>query len=168
MYNLLPPADRSALRLGKLIDDYNRKGLHSEVGDVRTDILEKYGERGLNISHLISSGDIQYLLDEIENSSEEEKKEVFYHWSEQYNRFALFLSPAELENENEIRTKIKNIIKSTPKDYILIHMIGSTEDIDKLNILINRFFSDDFKYENQQSTISEIGFCNNIKIKVSF
>lgn len=168
LYDLLPPADRSALRLGKLIDDYNRKGLHSEVGDVRTEILEKYGERGLNISHLISSGDIQDLLEDVGSSSEEVKKEIFYQWSEQYNTFALFLSPTELENESEIKKKLKNMIKNTPKDYILIHMIGSTEDIDNLNALFNRFFSVDFKCEGQQSTISELGFCKNIKIKIHF
>jgi len=166
----LSEADRSAMYEGKSMLDLSKRGLHSDVNKIREEVKEKYGFRGLNISYIISTGDINFLLDEIDNlRNKKEVLKVFNWWADNYQDVSFLISREDL-SEDFITERIVNICKLMKRNYILIHFSSNLDEAQKIQVLITDLFEKGkvVKYKTIEMNISDIGFCKVLNMIIYF
>ncbi len=162
--------DRSIMYEGKSMLDLYKRGLHSEANKLKKEVKERYGNRGLNIVNIITSGDINHLLDEISDfSNKENVLEIFDDWAENYVDIALLLSKENL-NKDYIKQNILELAKSLKKDYIIIHFASNYTDVENAQDMINNLLINDkiIAYESIITNSEDVGFCKMLHVIIKF
>lgn len=155
---------------GKSMLDLYKRGLHSEANKLKKEVKERYGNRGLNIVNIITSGDINHLLDEISDfSNKENVLEIFDDWAENYVDIALLLSKENL-NKDYIKQNILELAKSLKKDYIIIHFASNYTDVENAQDMINNLLINDkiIAYESIITNSEDVGFCKMLHVIIKF
>ncbi|MBI3031991.1 hypothetical protein HYY69_00830 [Candidatus Woesearchaeota archaeon] len=172
LYNMLPQVDQPIMLQGKSMINLIDKGLHSDSDVIKATVEEKYGQRGLNIVNMLTTKNIQEVLDEIETEKITQQKDFekkFNDWAYNYDSLAVLVSPSELTNTKNVNSKIMAIAKSTRKNYILINISGKMEDCTQLINTISQLKENkELKYENFTYDISDSGFCKSLRGKIIF
>ena len=166
----LSVTDRSIMYEGKSMLDLYKRGLHSEADRIKKDVKEYYGNRGLNIVNIITSGDINHLLDEINDFSNKENViGIFDDWAENYVDIALLLSKENL-NKDYIKQKIIEMAESLKKDYIIVHLASNSSDVEDTQDMINNLLRKDriIVYESITTNIEDVGFCKTLHVIIKF
>ena len=172
LYNMLPQVDQAIMLQGKSMITLINKGLHSDSDIIKGTVEEKYGQRGLNIVNMLTTKNIQEVLEEIETEKTTQQKDFekkFNDWVYNYGSLAVLVSPIELSDDKIVKSKIMAIAKSTPKNYILINISGKIEDCTQLiNIISQLKENKELKYEKFIYDISDSGFCKSLMGKIIF
>ncbi|MCX6821812.1 MAG: hypothetical protein NTW30_03465 [Candidatus Aenigmarchaeota archaeon] len=170
LYKLLPPQDQAIMLQGKAMTDLINKGLHGDSEQIKNSVEDKYGYTGVNIVNMITTGDIQYLLEEIADSTDSKycvKK--FNEWVSKYGCISALVPPFELSNPEKIKTKIKEISKKAIKDYILVNLSGKMEECTELlNLISDMKKNEELNYSNIKTDISDSGFRKSLRVKINF
>ncbi|GBE56305.1 hypothetical protein BMS3Bbin16_00507 [archaeon BMS3Bbin16] len=164
----LPTTDKSIMIQGWAMLNLISRGLHSESDKIKVDIQSRYGRRGINIVNILTTGDIDYLIDDITDlSNKDEVLKVFNWWAENYEKVALLINPDD--TKEELKEKIIKISSSLVKDYILIHSTGNFLEIQKNSKILSELFENGIiKYETIDVHIYDSGLCKALKAKVQF
>ena len=171
LYELLPQVDKAIMLQGKSMIDLINKSLHGDSDEIKINVEERYGKRGLNIVNMITTGDIHYLLEEIgEKQDKSWCEKQFNDWAYYYDNVALLVRPNELTEPSKIKERIVKLSKATPKDYALINLSGKMEDCTNLLNLIVSLKEEDKKlfYKHITHDISDSGFCKSLRVKLVF
>lgn len=146
--------NRACLIAGRQILNYWQKGLTEPGKEVRKSIEETYGEEGLKVLNMMTTRDVEYVvedMEDIENMSDDDIQQRFNEWISDYNKFSKRVTVPEIRDDgSQVKEDIIELSKETPKDFIVLHISASTEDIMKLNGLIT-----DLK-ENERLSYSEL------------
>lgn len=170
MFNLLPIADQAIILQGKSMVDLISRGLHGDSDEIKNNVEDRYGQRGLNIVNMLTTKDIQYLLDELaEQFNAKDCERKFNEWALQYDSIAVLVSPVDFKDLDKIKARIKNSSKNNIKNYTLVNLSGKMEDCTKLLQLVSDMKTcQELKYNEMAPDISESGFCKSLRIKISF
>jgi len=169
LYSIVSPEKKKAMRMGKRINDFNKKGLHDKAEEYKQKTKEKFGDWGIKIVNMMDSGDIQLILDDINDLPNEREKEEFDKWVSEYRDIVSFISPADLENKTELKQEISDLAQRTPKDFIILHMMGSSEEVAELiNFNQNEVVNEILKCEECLTSSSELGFHDTVRIEIQF
>ncbi len=165
----LPESDKAIMYEGKAMLDLISRGLHSSSDEIKKDVKSVYGKRGLNIANIITTGDINYLLEDISNhSNREEVLKVFNYWVDNYRDIALLLS--KTPDMKTIKKEIIRMVKAIKKDYILIHFTGPFRDMTVVQTVLSELFEKKkiIKYTLMEMDIQESGFRKALNVKINF
>src|SRR3989344_3415680 len=133
LYQHLPQMDQAILLQGKSMLDLISKGLHGDSDEVKIKVENRYGQRGLNIVNMLTTKDIGYALDELDEILDPKKVETnFNRWSLDYDSISLLVPPVDLEHLELIEKRILATAKSTPKKFMIINLSGKIEDCTKM------------------------------------
>ncbi|MEA3229332.1 MAG: hypothetical protein U9P44_00295 [archaeon] len=170
LYKILPQVDQAIILQGKSMLELINKGLHGDSDEIKRDVEKRYGQRGLNIVNMLTTNDIQYLLEELkEPLNDKDCEEKFNEWAYKYDTITFLVSPINLSNPNEIKKRVKELSKNTPKDYVLINLSGKTQDCTELWELISKLKDNkELNYYDIDSDISDSGFCKSLRIRINF
>ncbi|PKP54572.1 MAG: hypothetical protein CVT90_00565 [Candidatus Altiarchaeales archaeon HGW-Altiarchaeales-3] len=170
LYNSVSKRDQAIMLQGKSMLDLINKGLHSDSDEIKKYVEERYRRRGLNIVDMMTTKDIEYLIEDIKESfNSEDYKKVFDYWALNYDSIASLVSPSELSNSKIVTSKIKEISKKTLKDYVLINLSGKMEDCAVLLTIISNLKEEkELNYFKMEHDISDSGFCKSLRIKLLF
>ncbi len=170
LFSILPPQDKSIMLLGKTVMDLLSKGLHAESDRVKIEVETKYDVRGLTIVHMITTGDINYVLDDIGTLSDSKATVgIFNKWVAEYDSIALLISPYEIKDLTKVEEKILTISKRAIKNYILVHISGEIDDVNKITTLIYSMKeSKKLKYDKFEPAICDSGFYKALNAKILF
>lgn len=170
LFNTLPQVDKAIMLQGKTMMDLISKGLHSDSDEIKLDVEERYGQRGLNIVNMLTSNDIVYLLEEIkEPVRRKELEDTFNEWAYKYDSIALMVSPSALNKPDKIKRDIINLSKKNVKDFILVNLSGKMEDCTKLLKIISDLKDEkELNYKEAPLDISDSGFCKSLRVKINF
>ncbi|MBI4361347.1 hypothetical protein HY572_06270 [Candidatus Micrarchaeota archaeon] len=165
LYYLLPTPDRSALRQGQALLDLQKKGLNDRVARIKDSVYTLYKERGLSILHMLSTGDIFLLLDELApilGTPKQNKAKIvekFNFWAENYTSFVLLVKPDELLDEVRLVDSIKELASSSNQNWIAIHLIGTQAEVLALNSVISNLKKNqELSFKDLKSAQHERGF----------
>lgn len=167
----LSESDRSAMYEGKSMMDLSKRGFHSDVNKIKNEVKEKYGYRGLNISHIISTGDINFLLNEIRNlKNKKEVIKVFGWWANNYQNVSFLISREEEFDTDSITERIVGMCKLMKRNYIIIHFSSNLDEVQNIQVFINDLFEKEkiAKYKKIEMNISDTGFCKVLDAIVYF
>ncbi|HLD81172.1 MAG TPA: hypothetical protein VJA40_04195 [archaeon] len=170
LLKILPDTDKSILLLGKTMVDLIQKGLHTESDNIKAEVSKRYGLRGLNIVNMVTTGDIEYFLEESEALKENVRKlKKFDEWAYDYESIALLISPKEMNNKEMIVKKIVGLAERSKKGFVLLNISGKLEEI----IIVQKYIEDlkneeKLNYKNVETNTSDSGFYKALRIKINF
>ncbi len=181
LYCILSVADRTSLRLGQSMKKLRARWLEDEVARKKEELRSIYGKRGLSIGHMITTDDIQYFFDQCEKSFgpldskdyffEKRKQilELFEWWALNYMSFTVLVEPDELESGmGTLNERILQTATNASTDFIVIHMISSFENTQKLLTILGKLKTDGrLNYLEMKPTINQIGALTALSLKLS-
>ncbi len=167
---LLNYNDKSIISESVSIINLHNRGQHSESEYRKDELSKKYKLRGLIICHMITTGDMSLVLDEIQEINENKNKiECFGWWIKNYNNISILISPSELDDIDSIHVKILEINRKLVKNYINIHLTGTVDECNNILKIIEKMKKNKIiKYSNLMHFINESGFLMSIKIQMDF
>jgi len=170
LYKSVSKKDQAIMLQGKSMLDLINKGLHSDSDEIKKYVEERYHHRGLNVVDMMTTKDIEYLIEDIKESfTSKDYKKLFEEWVSKYDSIALLVSPSELSNINIVKSKIKEISAKTPKDYVLINLSGKMDDCAALLTIISNLKEEkELNYSKMEHDISDSGFCKSLRVKLLF
>lgn len=170
LYNVLPESDKSIILLGNSMTNLISRGLHKASDDTKMDVDEEHGKRGLTIVNMMTTGDLQYVLVEIEGVTDSKKiLEIFNNWVTNYERVALLISPLDLDDLNKVECRILALSENTKQSYLLIHISGELFEINKLPIFINKLKDEKkLNFKEIECNIHDSGFYKALDVKIVF
>ncbi|MBU1922612.1 hypothetical protein KKD84_05385, partial [Patescibacteria group bacterium] len=134
-------------------------------------LIERYRFRGNSILNMITTGDIETILDELQEiQTKKDKIERFNWWVEHYYEVSVLISPDELPTPEKIEGKITNASKEVTRPYLLIHLAGSEEECKKLLEIVIQLKSKktlEFKHPPTH-IIKESGWYWTINLRLDF
>ena len=170
LYDFLPQIDQAILLQGKEMQDLINKYLHSDSDEIKQEVETRYGQRGLNIVNMLTTHDVEYLLDELTEPFEAKIVEsIFNKWAQDYDSIAILISPSNLDKPQEIKKRILTVTKVTSKKYILINLSGKMEDCTNfINLIYKMKEKKEINYIDLKLDIADSGFCKSLRIKINF
>ena len=168
LYKSVSEVNQAIIRQGEAMLKLINKSLHSDSDEIKRYVEKRYGRRGLNIVDMITTKDINYLLEEIESFKPEKCESVLNKWADDYDNIALLVSPLRLDEPGAVKEKIKYIARKTPKDYILVNLSGKMEDCTRLLNIIEDLEKEKLLKFKMESDISDSGFCKSLRVKLIF
>lgn len=171
LFQILPDNDKVILLAGKGNIDLNNKGLHTDSYNFKGGILYQHGYRGINIIDMLSTGDIDKPLVEMDGKKPEEKIHIFNWWADNYQKVALMLpdDPITDAYENVIKKGIEDRASSGLKSYVLVNYAGKLEDTKKLiDIITEMKTKKQLNYVSIIPQIKDIGFKSCVNICIDF
>lgn len=170
LFKKVSERDKSIFILGKSMIDLIQKGLHNESESIKDTVDIRYDGRGLTIVNMITTGDIQYVLNEIDPLTDSKTiLDTFNGWVDTYDSFALLISPSELIDPKKIEEKIINLSKRAKKNYVMVHVSGKIEDVNKVTEIISKMKEEKkLKYERLEPFIVDSGFYKALNAKILF
>ena len=172
LYDMLPQVDQAIMLQGKSMITLINKGLHSDSDTIKGTVEQKYGQRGLNIVNMLTTKDIQYVLEEIETEKITQQKDFekkFNDWAHNYDSLSVLVSPIEISDNKNVKKKIMVLAKNTPKNYILVNVSGKMEDCTQLiNIISELKENKELNYEKFIYDIFDSGWCKSLRGKIIF
>ena len=169
LYQILPLPDAACIHMGNTMSNYISVGLHSESDETKKKIEYQYGQRGLNIINMVTTGDIEIFFEEINEKRIEGTNIInqFNQWIENYQKISLLLAPEISYNEKLVEEKVKEIVVNRIKSYILINMSGNMDDITKLLLTVEELKQKNpLLYKEILPLINQSGVLYSIKIKI--
>jgi hypothetical protein len=164
------------LRLGIFVNRLNEQGRKSKVIEVKKKVYKKYGESGIRVLSLASTGELEYILDELSMPKYDKIKvcTLFNYILMKWNDVTLFIKK---EHTIEvIESMIKKLIK---KDYpyFLIFSYGSASSdtysviarLDNENFFRNNKYLPQIRHKNKNEDYAWViehlekdifGFCS--------
>lgn len=170
LFELLPEVDQAIMLQGRAMLELINKSLHGDSDEIKREVEHRYGQRGLNIVNMLTTNDIHYLLNELEEPLEEKKSlEKFNEWAYKYDLTALLVSPTELGDVTKIKQRIVELSKNTPKDYVLVNLSGKMEECTELLKVVNDLREQkELNYHDIDEDISDSGFWKSLRIRIDF
>jgi len=169
LYQCLPQIDQAIFLQGRNMQLLIAKGLHGDSDENKLSVEKRYGQRGLNIVNMLTTGDIEYFLEETKKPITKKVEPEFNEWVNKYDSFTLLVSPQNLNNIKNIKEKILDIAKNSFRPYILINLSGKMEDCTRLlNIIDKMKENKELNYKTIIPDISESGFCKSLRAKIEF
>ncbi len=170
LYEILPQIDQAIILQGKEMQDLINKGLHGDSDEIKQNIEKRYGQRGLNIINMLTTHDIEYLLDELPEPFEVRNVESkFNQWVIDYNIITVLVSPLSLDKPTEIKKRVLEAARCTPKKFILINLSGKIVECTALINLINEMKEKkELNYNEFIPNITDSGFYKSLRIKINF
>ncbi len=170
LYETLPPTDQAIMLQGRAMLDLISKGLHGESDEIKKDVEERYNQRGLNIVNMLTTKDIDYLLEEIGESFDPKQCIAkFNEWASQYDSIALLVSPSKLADPEKVKRDVINLSIKNIRPYALVNLSGKMEDCTRLlNIISDLKEKKALNYYNAYEDISDSGFCKSLRVRIDF
>ena len=168
LIRILPLTDAAIMHIGKAISNLITKGLHAQSEIEKESVSKHYGKRGLNIIHIITTGDIQYIVEECRDKNTEEKLRIFNFWADNYLHIALLASSELLASYDDFVSLATTIAGYQSRDYMLVNMSGNMNDITTLITYVDKLKTDGkLNYKGYISKFYTSGFNKSIKIKIN-
>lgn len=169
LVDILPEPYSSLMYLGQSMKELTSKGLHAQSEHIKSVAEEKYGSIGLNITHMMLTNDIQYVLSECKGKTKEEKLRIFEFWARDYKNIAFLGSAELLKNKPVFENKIIEIANKNLRDYILVNFAGTIDEtLEVIKIIDNLKKQDKLNYKDYSNDLSDSGFKKFLRIKVNF
>lgn len=169
--DILPTKDKSIISQSVYITNLINRRHHLYAEENKNCLIERYHFRGNSILNMITTGDIETILDELQEIQNNKGKiERFNWWVEHYYEVSVLISPDELSTSEEIEGKIINASKEVTRPYLLIHLAGSEEDCNKLLEIVTQMKTKkelEFKHPLTH-IIKESGWYWTINIRLDF
>gem|GEM_PF-2460763 len=170
LYRVLPQKEAALLVLGNTFSKMLKRGLHHQYKEQKEETEAKYGSWGAKIVNLVTTGDIQYMLDELgDNYSKDTALKKFNEWVDNYQDISILVSPSDFEQEKAIRNRIITAATNLKKSFLLLHVSGTYRDVTKLVPLVEDMERNDLlNYSDLIPSLSKSGFCHSLKIELKF
>ena len=104
LYNNLPEIDQAIFLQGREMQILIQKGLHGDSDEIKLQVEKRYGQRGLNIVNMLTTNDIEYLLEELKKPITKEVESQFNEWVNKYDSFTLL----DLEISRSLQICLEN------------------------------------------------------------
>jgi hypothetical protein len=168
LYDNLPQIDQAMFLQAKRMQDLIQKGFHNESDEIKLQIDQRYGQRGLNLINMITTNDINYFLDETKEPINREIESSFNSWVNNYDKISALISPKLLEKPEDVKRIIMEKAKNSDK-YILINLSGKMEDCTLLINIINSMKEEKkLNFSVFSPDIQDAGFCKSLRAKINF
>lgn len=119
------------LRLGLYINRLSESGRKEKIGEVRSRVHEKYGQHGLSVISIVSTGELDYVLDDLSEVYQRIGNKIkiiklFDHILAKWGDITIFVKKEN--TKEEIEKKIKDQI-SRENPYFFVFSYGSASKI---------------------------------------
>lgn len=169
LFDKLPSNDKAVLLAGKSMMDLVAKGLHSDSYAFKGGVLQHHGIRGINIVDMITTGDIEQPLVEMDGKTTEERIKIFNWWADNYNKVALLVTSEQLIHSEQLESAIKERASSGLRKYIIINFTGTYEEVTKLISIVGEMKQKKkLNYVSFIPVIKEFGFRTCLNIHIDF
>jgi hypothetical protein len=167
LFALVPDNDKKIMFASQGVIDLTDKGLHADSFISKGLILKNHGIRGINITDMLTTGDIEQPLLESAGKKSEEQLKIFNWWADNYDKIAFLVLSEQIAEPEKIEAEIKERAKSRLKPYVLINFAGTLEEARKLiDIITDMKTQKKLNYISIVPILKERGFktCANIRI----
>ncbi len=170
LHGIIGPTEKSIILQSISIKRLNERGLHEYADNRKDEIVSRYHYFGEVICQMITTGDINIILDELDDKEKNEhKKRLFEWWVENYHNVSLMVSPLELKHPDKIKEKIIKMAASTTRNYLLIHLTATPTGCDSIDDIVSELKEErKLTYTDLITTNESSGFYNTITIRLIF